>query len=116
MLPVAFQGLPWTAPDYRAARQLDRFARRLRYCRARRTKANPQNSTVTTRFGPTTALIMATWFKKDAPGESSPATRADFEAAWDRPYARRSLGRQFLSNLNGADDRTMPQDDPLNPN
>jgi hypothetical protein len=40
-----------------------------------------------------------------------PSPRGDFEAAWDRPYARRSLMRRFLSSLNGADDRIKPDDD-----
>jgi hypothetical protein len=44
-----------------------------------------------------------------------PASRQDFEAAWQQPYARRSLMRRFLSSLNGADDRTIPDDDGLEP-
>jgi hypothetical protein len=47
----------------------------------------------------------------DKEPECRPASRRDFEAAWNRPYARRSLWRQFLSSLNGADDRARPDDD-----
>lgn len=36
--------------------------------------------------------------------ECLPATRIEFREAWNRPYAKRSLWRRFLADLNGASD------------
>ena len=49
----------------------------------------------------------------DNQGSCHPASRRDFEAAWVKPYARRSLVRRFMSSLNGADDGMRPDDDAL---
>lgn len=46
----------------------------------------------------------------DVEPDCQPASRGEFETAWDRPYARRSRWRRFLSSLNGADDRERPDD------